>query len=74
MGFTGIPDGRGEHIGDEMATVISNKLMKSDETKAYFGEFPADLCAGKHLLFIYKNIIEYQYVGDAEAPLLPVIE
>ena len=43
--------------------------MKSDETKAYFGEFPADLCAGKHLIFIYTNIIEYQYVGDAKAPL-----
>ena len=74
VGFTGIPDGRGVHIGYKMGTVKSNKLMKSDETKAYFGDFPADLCAGKHLIFIYTNIIEYQYVGDAKAPLLRVID
>ena len=48
--------------------------MKSDETNAYYGEFPADLCAGKHLKFIYTNIIEYQYVGDAKALLLRVID
>ena len=47
--------------------------MKSDETKAYYGDFLADLCAGKHLIFIYTNIIEYQYVGDAKAPLFCVI-
>ena len=69
-----MPDGRGVQIGYKMGTATSNKLMKSDETKAYFGEFPADLCAGKHLIFIYTNIIEYQYVGDAKAPLLLVID
>ena len=37
MGFTGIPDGRGVHIGYKMDSVTSNRLMKSDETKAYFG-------------------------------------
>ena len=36
----------------------ANSFMKSDDTKAYYGEFPADLCAGKHLNFIYTNIIE----------------
>ena len=48
--------------------------MKKDNTKAFMGDFPADLCAGKHLIFIYTNIIEYQYVGDAKAPLLRVID
>ena len=48
--------------------------MKSDETKAFYGEFPADLCAEKLLIFIYTNIMEYQYVGDARAPLFRVIE
>ena len=48
--------------------------MKSDETKAYYGKFPADLSAGKHLIFIYTSIIEYQYVGDTKAPLLRVID
>ena len=74
MGCTGNPDGRGVHIGYKMGIVTSNRLKKSDETKAYFGDFPVDLCAGKHLIFIYTNIIEYQYVGDAKAPLLRVID
>ena len=74
MGFTGIPDKHAVHSGYKMNTATSNKLMKNDETKAYYGEFPADLCAGKHLIFIYTNIIEYQYVGEAKAPLLRVID
>ena len=37
VGFTRVPDGRGVHIGYKMRTATSNKLMQSDETKAYFG-------------------------------------
>ena len=48
--------------------------MKKDDTKAFMSDFPADLCTGKHLIFIDTNIIEYQYVGDAKAPLLRVID
>ena len=59
VGFTGVRDERGIHIVYIMGTVTSNKLMKSDEKKAYFGEFPADLCAGKQLIFIYKYKFEY---------------
>ena len=59
IGFNGLPDGRGTHIGYKMDTV-ANKLMQKDDTKAFMGDFPADLCAGKHLIFIYTNIIEYQ--------------
>ena len=73
IGFKGIPDGNGIHIGYKMIP-NANRFMKSDDTKAYYGEFPADLCAGKHLIFIYTNIIEYQYVGDTKAPLLRVID
>ena len=73
IGFEGIPDGNGIHIGYKM-NPNENRLMKSDDTKAYYGEFPANLCAGKHLIFIYTNIIEYQYVGDTKAPLLRVID
>ena len=73
IGFKGTPDGRGTLIGYIMDT-IANKLMKKDDIKAFMGDFPADLCAGKHLIFIYTNIFEYQYVGDAKAPLLRVID
>ena len=71
--FKGTPDERGTHIGYKM-DAIANKLMKKDDTKAFMVDFPADLCAGKHLIFIYTNIIEHQYVGDAKAPLLRVID
>ena len=57
-----------------MIPTTANRLGKNDDTKAYYGDFPADLCAGKHLIFIYTNIIEYQYVGDAKAPLLRIID
>ena len=51
-----------------------HRLMKSDETKAYYGDFPANLCAGKHFIFIYTKIIENQYVGETKAPLLRVVD
>ena len=73
LGFEGVPDGNGIHIGCKMNTT-ADKLKKIDERKAYYGELPADLLAGKHLIFVYANIIKYQYVGDAKAPLLRVID
>ena len=57
-----------------MKSATSNRLKKSDETAAYYGEFPVDLCSGKLLIFIYTKIIEYQYNGDTKAPLLRVID
>ena len=73
IGFKGVPDGNGLHIGYKTIH-NANRFMKSDDTKAYNDELPADLCAGKHLNFIYINIIEYQYIGDTKAPLLRVID
>ena len=73
IGFKSFPDGNGLHIGYKTIP-NANRFMKSDDTKAYNGELPADLCAGKHLNFIYINIIEYQYIGDTMAPLLRVID
>ena len=53
VGFTGILDKHGVHIGYKMNTATSNNCC---------------------LMFISTNIIEYQYVGDAKAPLLRVID
>ena len=69
MGFTGVSDKHGVHIGCKKNTATSNKLMKSNEIKAYYGEILADLCSEKRLIYIYTNIIEYHYVGEAKAPL-----
>ena len=74
MGFMGIPGRRRYKVGYEMGTVRSNNVMKKDQTKACFGKISVDLCAGTHVIFIYTNINEYQYVGDTKAPLLRVID
>ena len=42
--FTGIPDRHGVNIGYKMNTARSNELMKSDEMKAFYGEF-LPICA-----------------------------
>ena len=46
----------------------------ADDEKTFVGEYPFDLSEGKHLIFIYVNITEYQYVGDTRAPLIRVID
>ena len=43
-----------------MKSATSNRLMKSDETAAHYGDFPLDLCSGKHLIVMYTNFIDYQ--------------
>ena len=73
LGFEGVPDGNGIHIGYKMNTT-ADKLKRSDDTKAYYGELPVDLLAGKYLIFVYANIIEYLYLDDAKAPVLRVID
>ena len=44
-----------QHIGNEMGTVTSNKLIKSDETKTYFREFSADLCGKAPIIHLHKR-------------------
>ena len=42
IGFKSIPDGNGIHIGYKMIP-NANKFIESDDAKAYYWEFPADL-------------------------------
>ena len=45
------------------------------ETNELFeSHFPYDLSSGTSLIFVYIDIIHYQTVGDAKAPLLRVID
>ena len=53
---------------------IANKLLQKNVTRAFVGDVPADFCAGKPLIFVYTNIIEYKYVGIAKTPLLRIID
>ena len=74
LGFNGIHDGYGYHIGYKMLETFKNLTLADDKEKAFAGDYPFDLSAGKQLIFIYVNIIEYQYVGDTKAPLIRVID
>ena len=55
-----------------MLETFENLTMADDEEKIFAGDYPFDLSAGKQLIFIYVNIIEYQQVGDTKAPLIRV--
>ena len=74
LGFHGIHDGSGYHIGYKMLDTFENLTLADDEEKTFAGDYPFDLSAGKQLIFVYVNIVEYQYVGDTKAPLVRVID
>ena len=66
LGFEGVPAGNGIHIGYKLNTT-ADELMKSDDTKAYYWELPADLLADKHLILLYAKVFEYQKMVDVSA-------
>ena len=70
--FNGIHDGSGYHNGYEMLETFENLTKAGDKEKTSASDYPFDLSAGKQLIFIYVNIIEYQYVSDTKAPLIRV--
>ena len=47
LGFNGIHDGPGYHIG-----FFGNLTMADDEEKTFAGDYPFDLSAGKQLIFL----------------------
>ena len=74
LGFGGIKDGSSTQIGYKMIDSF-DKLARSDgEAKDFVANFPQDLLAGKQLIFVYSNIIEYQQIGDTKAPLICVFD
>ena len=74
LSFNGIHEGSGFHIGYKMLGSFENLTMTEDEEETFVGDYLFDLSAWKQLIFIYVNIIEYQYVGDTEAPFIRVID
>ena len=74
LGFNGIHVGSGYHIGYKMLETFENLTTADDEEETFAGDYHFDLSAGKQPIFIYVNIIEYQYVGDTKGPLIRVID
>ena len=61
LGFKGIRDGTGYHIGYKRSSQVHSILTTQS-------------LIGTQLMFIYLDIIHYQSVGDTIAPLLRVID
>ena len=57
-----------------MLDAFENLTMADGTEKTFVGDYLFDLSFGKQLIFIYVKIIEYQYVGDAKALLVRVID
>ena len=75
LGFEGIKDGSGTHIGYKMIDSFDNLALGDEEAKTFVADYPFDLLAGKQLIFVYSNIIEeYQHIGDTKAPLIRIID
>ena len=64
----------GLYIGYKLKKATTNTLRKSNDTISYYERLFFELCSGKTLNFIYKSIIEYQYVGDTKISSLQVID
>ena len=70
LGFKGIRDGTGYHIGYKESSHIHSTLTSQN----LISDYPVDISAGTQMMFIYLDIINYQMVGDTKAPLLRVID
>lgn len=70
LGFEG-------YTNDSMYASIGDMSADDDDIEykefSTTGDYPADITAGKSLIFVYINIIEYQHVADTKAPLLRVL-
>ena len=74
LGFEGMPDGSGFQLGYKMLDSFQMLSMSEEDLKPYKVGYPFDLLAGKQFIFVYTDIVEYQYVGDTKAPLICVID
>jgi len=64
----------GTHIGhQQFVKEVGSEKANKKSTFTLVGEYPVDLTGGKHLIFVYINIIEYQTVADTKAPLLRLL-
>ena len=70
LGFKGIRDGTGYHIGYKRFSQVHSILTIQN----LISDYPVDITAGTQSMFIYLDIIHYQIVGDTKAPLLRVID
>ena len=58
LDFNIIHDGSGGHIGYKMLNTFENLTMADDE-KSFVVDYCFDLSAGRQLVLIYVNILEY---------------
>ena len=74
LNFNGINGGSGYHTGYKMLDTFENLTTTDTKEKNSVDDYRFDLSPWRQLIFfIYVNIIEYQYVVNTKAPLIPVI-
>ena len=49
-------------------------FLQDSVINEHTADHPVDITCGTQLLFVYADIIEYQYVGDTKAPILKIID
>ena len=59
LGFTGVRDRTGYHIGYKQGSSKHSPFTIQD----LVADYPVDACVGTQLMFIYLDIIHYQIVG-----------
>ena len=69
LGFKGIGDGTGYHIGYKCSSQIHIPLTE----QKLVSDYPVDISSDIQLMFVYLDIIHHHIVGDAKAPLLRVL-
>ena len=52
LGFNGVHDGSGYHIGYKMLDTSENLTLSDDEGKILVGDYLFDLSAGTQLIFV----------------------
>ena len=63
LGFKGIREGTGYHIGYKECILIHSTLTSQN----FISDYPIDISAGTQLMFIYLDIFLYQIAGDTSA-------
>ena len=70
LGFKGMRDGTGHHIGYKESSHIHSTLTSQNLTSDYH----VDISSGTQMMFIYLDLILYQILTDTKAPLHRIID
>jgi len=71
LGFDGLED---PNIPGHYFIGNHKTVHKSLDSNEMIGQYPVDMTAGTGTIFVYVDIIEYDYVAGSKAPILRIID